>query len=1443
MNRLRSAGVALLLALLAGVPQARAQDEAGPNARAEMSTLAVGLRHEALTRVVASIEARVKKTNAEKAALIKARTITTDFAAAHLETGVEEVLKELFKEELRTNRLAVEDLKVDLSLFRAWESGWRLRNIPADAVPALRTGFSPPRRTGYLPEVAAIDPRAPHSMHDLGDYLADRFTHTVLDRIVAEGRTVEIHLGSEAEALQDLRNRGMKLIGEVRTPQGSYERIFLAESPQGEVRYVLSGTIDGLDRLRHLTSLLRFAGKDRRGVPSDKVVMVGDVEALKARTRRTLVEGLERIGGGGTIALVGFKATLHNQLLKRALARRGAEHLRDVLGQDPYEGLKAALAAEAAAATGPQKAAATAALEAITRDAKLAAGLRTNPASAITSVEGVDAIRGAESKLAALAKKHPQVELFDKLLADGLLRLPGGASAKEATISRSIESGPLKASELKVTTADGRTIPLKLVSNYYGDAMGDVTRALIESGHRTIAYFGTAGGTANGVRIGDVHVPSSVHDFRFEDATSGVRNAFLDYFAGKTSPLGDRLRLDTKLGNVFSPAEETMGWLEETRGRGIGAVEVENSYITREVGRHNATAGADKVSLYTSVIISDVPGSEHTLGNHNGATSHTMEKMLDHYLDALGVKDVAVTAKEAAKYPTRPLAKDEVKAKALEVADKLVPRNLPKSSFLRDRIAGIVERLPPETLAAIDTSKKLKPADIPGLSAEDRAALEAEVKGATTDAEAFASLERGNAAVSRLAAELRSRFPNAEYELKVGGGLETGSYSPARGLEVEVKGDPAVRAAAAELLPGILAEAGQPKVRLVEGLASAVSFGKGEAFLTDPDPLSRENLSRALTERGVNVRGATTEYAGREHDPTTKPSTLYSRFELANTGPVATPENLRSFVEKLGRYDARVEWVKASDPRLAGGQARTIIDSSGRTVILLPKDAPVRRYALIDELTHAIQLDRMRRTLGAAELKRVFAAAEAGDPSALARMLQWEIEAKRMVRLTLPEGHPDRALMDREIARLRAALDPYLAVRAPSGRVDWAKVRAKAREHGEGAASFLLGLFLMELAKAAASGDRSEIEAFFDGLATTEFWKHYGLFVVGAEAGTMAYSKFLQRFVKPSFVSTVLKSNVALATGMALPMIATGHFSGKTFAIDLGGLMLSSAAVKAGLAGLRWVVPLGEMSSRYAGLARALRVARGVPGWIYAAVETAVVLYVAQEISGRANAWLDERRARRDVTNSAEALLAAARGATSADDAALLEAMEGTLVTYSAWRDRSLAPAMDATVKLNAALERAGREATISGTGASRFEAIASRYPGLTAAVDRFRGRSDAEVDARVAEAVKEFEADRDAALRRAYADGRRAAAYDPVEGAWHVSDNRSQAFDDEVALYEAAARAARSPAVAAALRERARLLREVKTQDYTLLHPDAPKPAQPPARGLTDAVREGTPR
>jgi hypothetical protein len=1398
-------------------------------ARAELSELSTELRLESIERVVESIAVRLDRTSPEKAALVRARLRPgAEFARTHLASDIDTMLKGLFAAELASNRLTITELKVDLNLFRAYDTAWKVR--PITEVPTARTGFQPPRTTGYPAEVAAIDPNLPHSMHDLRDYLADRFTLSALERIVTRGIKVELHLGTRADALADLTNRGWNVLGEVRAPNGGYEHLVLAEGPGGQVRYIVTGTVDGIDRMRHLSSLLRFAGSDRSGVPAANLEIVGDVDALKERNYRAMREALERIGLGGSTAIIGFRATLKNELLERALARRGAEHLRDVLGPDPHKGLLERLAmARDAAPVGPERAEIERVHSLVANDAKLKANLAREPADVLRRVEDLKAMRAAEKTLVELQKKYPKVEVLAELVAEGMLRLPGGVSAKEATISRAVESGPLHAEELRVTTANGREA-IKLVSNYYGDALGDVVRALIDSGHRKLAYFGTAGGTASGARVGDIHVPAEFYDYRFERAGEGVRNAFLDHLSGGSTALGDRLHLGTRLTNVFSPAEETMRWLEETRARGIHAVEVENSYAAREVARHNAVA-ADKVTFWTSVIISDIPGGAHTLGNSNGATTHTFEKMVDHYLEALGIRDIEVTAKDAARFPSRPLTTDPRLEKALAVADKLVPRNLPKSSFLRDRLAGLVGALSGEALEGIDTSKKLKPSDIPGLSEEARAELTAEVAGAYTDAERLAALEKANAVVSRLSAELRAAHPGAAFELRAGGGIETGSFSPVRGLTLEVAGDPAVRATAEARLPALLAEHAGANVRLVASTgagANAVNLGRGEVFAVEPEPLVREDLSRALTRRGVNVRGATVEYAGREHDATSKPSTLFSRFEVASVGPTASETDLSRFAEKLGRYGARIERVPASDPRLAGSQARTIIDSQGRTVVLLPADRPVRRYALIDELTHSIQLDRMRRSLGNAKVVELFRAAEAGDPAATATLLRWEIEAKRMVRLTLAPNHPDRKLLDREIERLRRVLDPYLDARTgPRGALNWETVRAKAREHGNGAASFLLGLFLKDLARLVESGDRATIEAFFDGLATTEFWSHYGLFVVGAEAGTLAYSSFLQRYVKPSFVNTVLKSNVALATGMALPALVHGGMDARTFAVNLASLSLSSATVRAGLAALSWVKPLGT-ASRWAPVARALRLARGVPGWIYAGVETAVVLYFADEITARVTAALDERDARAKVAEAAAAVLAAARAARGKDDPALKAALERALDDYVAWRDRSLTAALTAADVFRRDLEAAGRAATINTAGATRFDAIASRYSALTTHVDRYRARSDAEVDARVDAAVKRFADTRDAALRRAYSEGRRAGAYDPARAPRDVSANRPQAYDDEAALYDAAAAAAGSPEVAALLRERARVTREVRDRERALLDPSYTPPARP---------------
>ncbi|RMG10587.1 MAG: hypothetical protein D6731_17195 [Planctomycetota bacterium] len=1442
MGRSVSALLLLLLCLTAP-PRLCAQ----PSERAErlLAELAVDLRHEAIERVRASILERLERVAPDKAPPVREKAVTRAFARRHLETDAETMLRDLFAEELRAGRLSLADLKFDLHLHRAYEKAWKVRDF-SDRVPEHRTGFSPPRRSGYPAEVAAIDPRAPHSMHDLRDYLADRFTLSALNRAVADGAKVEIHLGEELDATSDLRNRGYRVLGEVKSPKGNYERILIAEGPRGDIRYVITGDIGGMDRVRHLSALLRFAGADGRGVASRNVEIVGDPEAIAERSYRALRTGLERMGVPGDRAIIGFRGALKSELTERALARRGAEHLRDVLGAAPYEGLLRRLRAEHQRANGARRARLGELIAEVDADSKLASGLRVSPARAFSATPSLKRLKAAEKTLVDLAARYPEAKVLGELVADGKLRLPGGVSAKGFGVTRPLEFGTLRAEELRVRGPGGRVESVKLLNNYYGDTMGTVVRALLDTGHTRLAYFGTAGGTGEGVRVGDVHVPRNVYDFRGELASRGLRNAFLDYFEGRSSPLGKRLRTGTELSNVFSPAEETMSWLERTRARGIDAIEVENSYIAREVARYNNGRPArSRASLHTAVIISDVPGSELTLGNNNGATTSTFEKMVDHYLEAMGIRDLELVDPAEARRPGRPLARSEARRLALDVAEKLIPRARSKSSFLRDRLAALLEPLGAEVLARIDAknARRLRPADVEGLDPSARRTLEAEVAGAYTDADLVTSLRRGDALLSRLASELRARHPRARYELRVGGGLERGAYSPVAGLVLEVRGSPTAARSAAELLERLRAEfPGAPRVRLAEAGPDAVSLGRGEVFARQPRPLTSELYERALRFAGANHHGTRVEYPGREHDPTASPSELFSRYEAYATGPAASEAERLKFERLAARHGARVEYVPSSDPRLRGGQGRTLLDADGRALVLLPSDRPLRKFALLDELTHLRQIERMRTELGARAVRELFDRAASGDPAATAKMIAWEIKAKRMVRMTLAAEDPNRAMLDREIERLRRVLDPYLDVRRPDGRIDWERARRAAKNHAAGAASFLLGLFLKDLARVIESGDRAVIEAFFDGLATTEFWSEYGLFVIGAEAGTLAYTRFLQRFVRPAFVSNVLKANVALATGMALPAIVRGRFDGKTYAINLTGLMLSSTAVKAGLAALRWVVPLGRLS-RYRGLSRLLNLARGVPGWIYSAAELAVVLYFGEEISAALGNWEAEREARGEVAARARGLLDAAARAEHADDPRLRRAIEGVELAFAAWRDRALAPALEATRRLNERVAAAGREATHMGLGVSRFHSLASRYPHLTRHVERSLERSDRGVEAAIDEALGRFARERKEALEAAYEKFWRASAYDPRRDPDEVSENRLQAYEDEALLYEAAAEDAASPEVAARLREAAALAREIARREAALLAPTRRAEPTPTGRPGAAGVLEGATR
>jgi hypothetical protein len=294
----------------------------------------------------------------------------------------------------------------------------------------------------------------------------------------------------------------------------------------------------------------------------------------------------------------------------------------------------------------------------------------------------------------------------------------------------------------------------------------------------------------------------------------------------------------------------------------------------------------------------------------------------------------------------------------------------------------------------------------------------------------------------------------------------------------------------------------------------------------------------------------------------------------------------------------------------------------------------------------------------------------------------------------------------------RASVDRLARYRRADGTLDWKRLGGERalREVG-GLAHFGLALFLKELALVAQTGDRVRIEEFFDGLLTTDFYQHYGLFVVGARAGELAYTRYLERFVKPRFVNGVLKTNLVLAAGLALPQLVDGSFSGRTLAISLTSLGLSATAVRAGARGLGWVYELGRgpRPSGLAGLARASRLTRA-GGWLYTVAELAVVLYAADAIEQRIQSHLDHEAACDDLAWAGLAFLEAVSAPDAAPDAVRL-ASDAYHQAWTAYRDHLYRPLHLEEARLARRLEPLAREAKRSADQRAAIRSLLARHP------------------------------------------------------------------------------------------------------------------------------------
>ena len=418
---------------------------------------------------------------------------------------------------------------------------------------------------------------------------------------------------------------------------------------------------------------------------------------------------------------------------------------------------------------------------------------------------------------------------------------------------------------------------------------------------------------------------------------------------------------------------------------------------------------------------------------------------------------------------------------------------------------------------------------------------------------------------------------------------------------------------------------------------------------------------------------------------------------------------------------------------------------------------------------------------------------------------------------------------------LRPELDPFKDVRRADGTLRWTELLDhNTQEAGPRLRNFSLETFLRELTHVLKAGDRARTREFFQGVIATDFYTTYGVFAVSATAVElgydMAYRRYLHRYISPRFASGMIRTNLALTTGIALAELVNGELQGKSFAISLGALGISSALVEAGA---NRIPALRRFKLAIKGKHASRLLKTG--GFVYQTAELAVVFFVGRLIEEKFYAVRTEAQAHAALAKAGETVLAAlpqAQGAAAAE--AALKTWEAAWTEY---RNTLFAPLLHDQQVFLSRLEAVAEEAKLADDRVQEALARAAKFPDLP--VKGFLERQAAAAEAKFQRELKEISTVYLQSTQEHFveiyqnlirrhdlffpahhfldADNRPQADRSFVRGHDRASRNRLQTYDHQLSAVRWLQRIA--PQHAAALAASAERIERVKRADVRLLN------------------------
>ncbi len=622
----------------------------------------------------------------------------------------------------------------------------RFALLPAQPLPQVDGAPVPLElvRAGYFPEVDAVDPSAPHSMHDVDGYVRARLWPAVIDDVVAHGRIVEIHEGSREATFASLAARGFGEVARVEVPKGErFNQLWLAKNAEsGELRWVMT-ELWGFERVFHQQLLWRMAGVSGKNIELRREPMRADVEAVRSYTRAVLATGQ-----APDLVVVGFVNTFKRDLARRAAAAAAV----DVLAAVPADARPPAVA-EALA------------LVERGRGAQSAAHFVFRRKRAVESVE-----RAVASLQERAARASARTTPNQAALVDAARALADGSAAYVADVGGDM----LDQAALVVRTSDGRPKALRIVRMPYGELARHLGTALLEQGVQKVVVAGTAGGLGVDSALGDLVLPSRIeaHDGR----ALRVDNLLKPYI----DDAGLAATLEAKTALVRSPLEETAELIADMRIAGFDAVEMESGFFAQAFEDSYIDFGA----LH---IVSDLPGTEQTLEAHlaDGAVKHAFDEAGDALLASMDIVSVEPLTTPEHLSPAPPTAF----ARAAGLAERILGDRFagPEYTLMRTNAARyLLNGLPWRIFESADLAFLAERPERLRMSSRWAEKLERDLAAPYTDAEALAALKKKEGDLLH-AARVLLRDPRAkDASLHLMGGITKARFGGGSDLDLLV---------------------------------------------------------------------------------------------------------------------------------------------------------------------------------------------------------------------------------------------------------------------------------------------------------------------------------------------------------------------------------------------------------------------------------------------------------------------------------------------------------------------------------------------------------------------------------------------------------------------------------------------------------------------------------